>query len=485
MSRVGIIGSGVAGLSAIRSLKSKGIPCVAFEKANNLGGVWRDNYLGSGLQVGNEMYHFPDFEFPRSKAEGYATRQEVQTYVENFAHKLSLESQIQYNSEVTKAEQQYDGSWLLTLQGQGEKQHVSSLIVCTGMYNKPKLPHGDKFSKFAGKVMHSTEVKQGEDFAGKRVVVVGGGKSAMDVATSIKQDLGAKSCTVLSRRAHWMTPPKVLNLIPFEYIFLSRMGQMLVDLHVGFWPSTNTSTTQNGGYAVMRPVFKLVEAILALQYGFKRGTYYPSADVAADLYLCANVASSKEFKSRLRAGVFQLKVGEVDTCVGNKLTLKQQQGELDCDVVVCATGFDKSYDVFDEITKSRLQVESDGLYLYRKIVPPQVEGLFFCGSESTFIYNICGSALQAEWIARVLQGEIALPSKDVMQNEVERSKLWARSWIPEHGQRSNQVMLHQIHAWDDLLRDMGVNPKRKSNRLAEFFMPYLPRDYNGIIKQQQ
>jgi hypothetical protein len=92
---------------------------------------------------------------------------------------------------------------------------------------------------------------------------------------------------------------------------------------------------------------------------------------------------------------------------------------LDCDVVVCATGFDKSYDgLFSSKIENKAD-SSDGSYIYRNVVPwggdTQQTNLFFCGSECGTLYNITASALQAEWISRIVSGEMQLPTSETMQ----------------------------------------------------------------------
>ena len=56
--------------------------------------------------------------------------------------------------------------------------------------------------------------------------------------------------------------------------------------------------------------------------------------------------------------------------------------------------------------------------------------------------------------------------------------------MPESANRGMLVLLHQTHYHDQLLRDMGLNPLRKGNVVSEYFMPYEPADYDGIMGGQ-
>lgn len=92
-------------------------------------------------------------------------------------------------------------------------------------------------------------------------------------------------------------------------------------------------------------------------------------------------------------------------------------------------------------------------------------------------------ALHAEYITRVLAGDLSLPSSADMANEVAVMKAWKRSWMPETSSRAALVLLHQTHYHDQLLYDMGIPPGRK-NCVAELVMPYQPADYDGEICAQ-
>lgn len=72
-------------------------------------------------------------------------------------------------------------------------------------------------------------------------------------------------------------------------------------------------------------------------------------------------------------------------------------------------------------------------------------------------------------------------TEETLKEEIEDRKEWARSWIPESSYRGNLVLLHQTHYHDKLLKEMGGNPIRKGNPFSEYFMPYEPADYDGIM----
>ena len=131
---------------------------------------------------------------------------------------------------------------------------------------------------------------------------------------------------------------------------------------------------------------------------------------------------SPDFKNAVAAGELAHVKDEIKTLTADGI--ETQDGKtLPCDLLVCATGFAKSYDYLDATTLADLGVESDGLYLYRHMLPLNVPNLAFCGSEIATISNVTTHGIQADWICRAISGAMELPSKEVMAEEVEKVKV--------------------------------------------------------------
>jgi len=114
---------------------------------------------------------------------------------------------------------------------------------------------------------------------------------------------------------------------------------------------------------------------------------------------------------------------------------------------------------------------------------PDVPGLIFVGRAST-ISNISTYSLQAYWLGELLEGRFRLPSADAMRHEIEEMKAWKRASFPFSSARSARLQVHQQHYFDELLRDFGASPWRKTGVFAplkEFIFPYRPRDYSTIL----
>jgi dimethylaniline monooxygenase (N-oxide forming) len=488
-SRVGVIGCGVAGLQVIRSMKARGYEVTCFERANDIGGVWRSNYDGFGLQVGKQFYEMPDLEMTEAEWSELPSGARVQAYIKRFAKHFDLESSVQLNTSVKRITRnlQKDGSraqptWTVHTQN-GSIHTFDYLVVSTGMYSSdPFLPeqyYSLARETFSGDAIHSSQFSDAQIAKNKRVLVVGGGKSATDCCAA-SAGAGAKSVTLLQRSSHWPTPLHVAGLIPFQHIFLSRLGQALVEAKVGVYPGARSAASIFR--PLMGPIFGIVEMLFAFQFGL-RGDLWPKVGVVEDFYGYAQVQDGS-FKRLRDSGKVLVKRGEMQEFSPDGVRTKEDDF-IETDLVIFATGWKKDYSFFDTNVKELLDMQNDGLYLYKRMLPPAVPGLAFIGSESATIFNCTSSGLQAEWLARTLAGVSKLQNNDLeheaMAAEVHAFKTFARSWMPPTSSRSGLVLLHQLHYYDQLLRDMGEEPSRKTNIVTEYLGSYYSRDYNGII----
>jgi len=485
VKRVGVIGAGVAGLQTARSLKARGFEVEVFEKAPDVGGLWRENYVSSGVQIRKNYYGLLDEEIPHGD---WASTPEIQKYILGFVDKHNLRSMIRFNTEVSSVSPRADGQrgWDFVVKDKDGKEATHSLdfaVVSHGLYsqtaNMPTLPGKESFS---GPIIHSSQFLSEDLVKGKKVVVIGGGKSAMDIA-KVASKVG-ESSVLLYRQAHWITPQSILGLIPTEWIFMSRLGQALVGSYKGAWPDapSGPKLAHTLLAPVMHGVFALLGAIFAVQRKHY-GDFKPEHDFVADFYNVPQLQSA-EFTQMVDKGEITATKGSVKSVEADGVVLGSGE-KVPCDVIVCATGFGSSYPFFDAATLSALGVEKDGLYLYRHLLAPKVQDIAFVGAEASTLENSVTYGLQAEWLARALVGAVELPSADKMQTDVDALKAWKRSWMPESPYRSALILAHFLHYHDSLLADMKETPFRKSpNFLAEMFAPYTYKDYNGIVGAQ-
>ena len=474
-----VVGGGVAGLQAVRSLRARGMEVTCYESRARVGGVWQDNYASYGVQVPRELYEFPDLPF--SEASHFPDGAEVQRYIERYVAHFGLERDIKVDHRVEATQQLGDGSWeVRTNHGAGRFDY---LVMATGLYcglsrALPPSFEGARGSR-AVQALHSDDFRDSSAVKGRRVVVVGGAKSGVDCAVEASKR-GAAQVTLLQRHAHWPTPRKIAGVLPFQYVFLSRFGQALVSTHRGPLPYAGGTikAARAALWPVVAPAFSVVEAIFALQLGL-RGDRRPHSDVVDDFYGYGHVLDS-QLNSLRKQGRVAVRRGEIDRVEHDSPSLRLKDGSaIDADMVIYATGFKSDYSMLPHSVAAKLDQAEDGLWLYRYIVPPRVQNLAFIGKVAA-ISNISAYGVQAEWLARHLANG-TMPDTQTMEQEVEARKQWARSWMPATPARASLVLLHQIQYYDRMMQDMGEKTARKGNPLAEYLMPYLSRDYDGIV----
>jgi cation diffusion facilitator CzcD-associated flavoprotein CzcO len=480
VKRVAIVGAGVAGLQTARFLSEKGLACCIFEKAKDVGGVWRDNYADFGLQVPKELYEFPGFEYPKDEHfDLFPSGPQVQRYIQKYAEMFDLKKMIRFGTPVVALTPREGGGWHVKYENGGliETADFDFCVMSTGMYSShPNLPKAPGMEAFQGEILHSCTFKDKEQVRDKRVIVVGGGKSAVDNAVAAAK-VGASS-TLLYRDAHWPVARYLLNLIPFKWGTYSMFGHFML-------PASHTA----GGvatwfHAVFVPLkwlfWRIVEMMFCVQFNLK-GDAVPDTPIEIDLFTGGQILNY-EYRDMLRKGEVTGIKGSIERFTENGVVLVDGT-MIEADVVIYGTGFRKSYDLFDEATRKKLAVERDGLYLFRNIISPGVADLAFIGSEVSTFNNILTHGLQALWLQKMLTGEMQLPKKAEMQRIVEKEQAWKRSWMPPSSARASIWQLHMMTYHDNLCKDMQVRHKRKGyNFVAELLAPYSAADYKSLFQ---
>ncbi|XP_031351136.1 senecionine N-oxygenase-like [Photinus pyralis] len=202
--KVAIIGAGVCGLISLRYAKESGHQCDVFEQTGEFGGTWvyTDNYGidENGLpitrnlyqdlitNVPKEMMEFLNFRHSSDINESYITQPLVLKYLRDFADKFDLEKHIQYYSYVTKVEP-HDDRWTVTVRDVKRKEERSecydAVFICNGSFAHPRMPEVKGEKLFKGLLFHSCDYRSTTLFVNKRVLVVGGSFSAVDISRLI------------------------------------------------------------------------------------------------------------------------------------------------------------------------------------------------------------------------------------------------------------------------------------------------------------
>jgi cation diffusion facilitator CzcD-associated flavoprotein CzcO len=201
--RVAVIGAGASGIMALIKLREAGYSdVVAFEKAGDLGGTWRDNhYPGLCCDVPSLAYRYsfaPNPDWSRVFSPG----PEILAYVRGVAERYGVADQIRYDNEVVRAEFR-DGRWALE-SAQGWQGEFDVVLTATGVLHHPVYPDIPGLGDFAGPAFHTARWDDKVTLAGKRVGVIGTGSTATQITAQVIGEVAKLS--LFQRTAQWIMP---------------------------------------------------------------------------------------------------------------------------------------------------------------------------------------------------------------------------------------------------------------------------------------
>ncbi len=201
-----IVGTGFAGLGMAIELKKKGREdFIILERAEDVGGTWRDNhYPGAACDVPSHLYSF-SFEPNCDWSRVYPTQPELKRYLREVAEKWDLLPHIRFGHQLNAAHYcEHSQRW--QLETTGGNYNVGMLISGNGGLAEPRLPDIPGVERFAGKCFHSANWDHSYDLRGKRVAVIGTGASAIQFVPEIADQ--PAQLDVYQRTPNWIIPRK-------------------------------------------------------------------------------------------------------------------------------------------------------------------------------------------------------------------------------------------------------------------------------------
>jgi cation diffusion facilitator CzcD-associated flavoprotein CzcO len=198
-----IIGAGMSGILSAIQLKEAGHGDFAiYEKADRLGGTWRENtYPGIACDVPSHLYSYsfaPNPEWSHRFSPG----PEIQAYFEEVARRYGVDERIRFGEEVTRCAFE-DGRWRIET-ADGSTDESDFVIAATGVLHHPSIPDIEGLDAFEGAVFHSARWNHDVALAGRRVGVVGTGSSAIQIVSALVDRVA--ELTLFQRTAQWIAP---------------------------------------------------------------------------------------------------------------------------------------------------------------------------------------------------------------------------------------------------------------------------------------
>lgn len=515
--RVAIIGAGVSGLLACKYAVSKGFKPIVFEAKDQVGGLWTQTIESTKLQNAKPTYQFSDFPWPDSVKEMFPHSSQLQEYMQSYAQHFDLLQYVKFNSEVVSIDyvgesedeiQSYElwggdgkafgskGKWNLkvhhTKEDSTKVYEAEFVILCIGRFSGladiPEFPEGHGPEVFSGKVIHSMDYSAMDNASaasfikGKNIVVIGSGKSAVDIAFECAQENGIeKPCTMIQRTIHWMLPDVEPWGVNFGYLFFNRFSELMVHKPgEGFF--------HNILAFLLRPLrwgmSKFVESYLIWKLPLRKYGMIPKHSLVDETSSCTLFFLPDKFFDKVEEGSIVLKKSKRFSFCKEGLLVDGEVDPLKADIVFFATGYrgdQKLKNIFASPTFANIiaGTPTSSVPLYRQMIHPKIPQLAVVGySES--LANLYTFEMRCQWLSFFLDQKFQFPSVKQMENDV---KMWENHMKKYAGNNMyRRACIASTHIWynDQLCKDIGCNPRRKKGFFKDLFEPYGIADYKGL-----
>jgi cation diffusion facilitator CzcD-associated flavoprotein CzcO len=201
--RVVVIGAGMSGiLSAIKLQEAGFDQFVVYEKADRLGGTWRENtYAGIACDVPSHFYSY-SFALNPEWTQRFSPGQEIQSYFEETAQRFGVDARIEYGKQVQSCVFR-EGRWRIEIDD-GSQDEADFIIAATGVLHHPSIPDFPGRDSFEGPAFHSARWDPNVSLADKRVGIIGTGSSAIQMVSALADKVPA--LTLFQRTPQWVAP---------------------------------------------------------------------------------------------------------------------------------------------------------------------------------------------------------------------------------------------------------------------------------------
>ena len=394
--KVCVIGAGSSGIVACQVLNARGIAFHCFEKGSQVGGNWRyenDNGMSSAyrslhINTSRKVMAFKTLPMPDHYPD-YPDHFQMAAYFDEYVDHFGLREKIRFRTEVLSVEP-VEGEWEVTVadaDGGRETNRYRAVLVANGhhwdpRWPEPAFPGADEYS---GEQIHVHHYREPDVLPGKRVLVLGLGNSAVDVA--VESSRIADATFLATRRGAWVIP-KYLNGKPVDEIANSVTGLAPIPvMRAVMQRSLKVAVGSPTDYGLPKPDHKLLEA-------------HPTV--------------SSEFLPRLGHGDITAKPN-IDRFTGGRGVRFVDGTEEEIDLVVYCTGYKITFPFFDPEV---LAAPENVLPLYRRVAPVDRPGLYVIGLVQPLGPIMPLAEAQCEWVADLISGRAALPPVMTMEREI-------------------------------------------------------------------
>ncbi|KAF5024577.1 hypothetical protein F66182_3340 [Fusarium sp. NRRL 66182] len=538
-----VVGAGWFGLAAAKAIRQiePDAKLAVLESAESCGGTWSKNRLYPGLKSNNMKgtYEFPDFPMDEKtygvKANSHIPGTVLHRYLTDFAKHFDIYNRIQFSTSTDFVERNGDAGWRLTVTTPKGSRFITTerLVLATGLTSTPNLPTYKNAENFDAPLFHAKDFcREAPNLKVKKAIVVGGAKSAFDVAYALVHD-GAEVDLIVRPTGNgpvWIAPPFVT---PFK----KRLDQILNIRWMtwfspcpwgeadGFPRVRNFLHGTSVGRFIVNNFWKALSSDVISANGYDSHPELAKLKPWHSAFWIGSGLSILNYDSPLfdlvKEGKIRVHIDDIESLEPRRAVLKSGS-VLDTDAIICSTGWKKESTIKfaeDELglpysteTKRALSQEADAKVLslypglknqpelnvkakeanplryYRFMVPSRMvksRDLAFAGMISTVSTATCAT-IQGHWIAAFLAGKIdRIPSSEEgITAEIMLHTQWGKWRYPcGYGADLPDLVFEGLPYCNMLMKDLGLETHRKSSRFQELTSPYLPADFRGLVDE--
>lgn len=434
--RVAVIGAGMSGLAAAKSLLDEQLVPVVFEQAAEIGGVWKyhEDLPGGGgvmyrslhTNTSRQTFAFSDFPLAESLPD-YPERGAVLQYLQDYAAHFGLAPFVRFNTVVEVIEPVEEGRWQVRTRSQEGvvTEFFDAVVVCCGRENGPFVPTIPGAETFIGQIQHSSLYQGPEPFVGSRVLVVGVGSSGADIATEVSTV--AERVLVSTGGGTWFLP-RFISKRPYDH-YLTRLASALPE-------------------AVSRVVFERLlireyrRAGITLAQLRARGLSMPPFDRWR-----VRLTPVSSFLEKIIDGALLVRP-RIERIEGREVIFRDGQRE-EVETILCCTGYTLQLPFFPD---SLLEVKNNAIKLYKQVFHPDLPNLAFVGLCVTAGSHPPVAEIQSCWVARVFAGRCSLLPREEMLQAIEKDRARPAQQSPM------PMLVPLIEYCDEIAGLLGVRP---------------------------
>jgi len=393
LPKTAVIGAGSSGIAAVKALHERGLDVTCYEASDRVGGNWvfgnvngmSSSYRSLHINTSRKRMEYTDFPMPPDYPD-FPSHSQIATYFDAYVEHFGFRDRIRFETPVAKAERGADGIWTITT-AQGDVERYDALLVANGHHWDARWPEpafpGSDTTKI--EQIHAHDYKSEEQLEGKRVVVLGMGNSAMDIA--VDASYHGKAVYLAARRGAWILP-KYVGSKPVD-----RGDQVFANPRIPF-PVKRAALT-----LMMRQTVGKMEDYGLPKPDHKIGEAHPTISGRILDRIAHGTVTPKPNIARLHEH-------EVEFADGTR---------VEADLVVYCTGYRITFPFFDE---DFLAAPENHIELYRRVFHPDIDNIAFVGLLQPLGAIMPLAEAQGQWIADYLKGEYHLPAHHALLEDI-------------------------------------------------------------------